>query len=262
MFDSLKDRYGDLALVTGASDGIGRAFAIELAKNGLNLILVARRRELLEALRKELSSTYSVKIDIIAHDVSTENGRKAIHDAIVELKPGLLVAAAGFGTSGSFIKNSLEHELNMIDVNCRAVTEQTYAMANMLKERGKGGIILFGSLVAFQGVPWASNYAATKAFVQTLAEGLYWELKPLNIDVLAIAPGPVNSGFGNRADMQIGNAAKPETVAKVSLEALGKQAVVRPGFLSKFLEYSLTLPRPWRTRIMGMVMRGMTKHHH
>ena len=117
------------------------------------------------------------------------------------------------------------------------------------------------SLLAFQGTPRAGNYAATKAFVQTLAEALRIELRPLGVDVIACAPGPIRSGFAARANMRMGMAASPEIVAAATLESLGNRTTVRPGLLSKLLEYSLaTLPRWGRVRVMSLVMGGMTNH--
>jgi short-subunit dehydrogenase len=118
-----------------------------------------------------------------------------------------------------------------------------------------------GSLVGFQGTPTAANYAATKAFIQAFAEGIHYELKPFGVDVLSSAPGPVASGFAKRADMKMGQAATPEEVARGTVEALGRQVTVRPGFLSKFLGWSLImLPRLTRVRLMHAIMGGMTKH--
>ena len=106
-----------------------------------------------------------------------------------------------------------------------------------------------------------AHYAATKAYVQSLAEGLHRELALSNVDVLASAPGPVNSGFAGRADMRMGNADTPATVAKASLQALGRRATVIPGALGEFLSYSLSsLPRFLRVRILTGVMASMTRH--
>jgi hypothetical protein len=116
------------------------------------------------------------------------------------------------------------------------------------------------SLVGFQGVPRAAHYAATKAYVQSLAEGLHHELMPLGVDVLASAPGPVHSGFAGSANMQMGLAQRPQDVVAATLTALGRRATVRPGWLSKVLEWSLKpLPRWGRVRMMGVVMGGMTR---
>ena len=149
----------------------------------------------------------------------------------------------------------------MIDVNCRAVLELSYGFGRRFAAQRRGGIVLLSSLVAFQGVPRAANYAATKAYVQSLAEALHVELAPLGVDVVASAPGPIHSGFAARAGMQMAMALKPSDVAETTLKALGRKTTVRPGWLSKFLEASLSpLPRRGRVHIMTRVMKGMTKH--
>lgn len=121
--------------------------------------------------------------------------------------------------------------------------------------------MLLSSIVGLQGIPNAAHYGATKAYVQVLAEGLYYELKPQGVDVLAAAPGPTQSGFADRAGMQMGKAMDPAKIAPQILDALGRRSTVLPGFLSKLLVYSqASLPRSMRVRIMGKVMEGMTSH--
>lgn len=112
-------------------------------------------------------------------------------------------------------------------------------------------------------MPNAAHYAATKAYVQTLAEALHVELAPLGVDVLASAPGPTNSGFAGRAGMRMGTALNPVDVAQPTLNALGRTSTAIPGFLSKLLAYPIALlPRMMRVRIMGQVMHNMTKHRY
>lgn len=120
--------------------------------------------------------------------------------------------------------------------------------------------MLFGSLVGFQGAPFSATYAATKGFVQSLAEGLAVELRPHGVSVLSVAPGPVGTGFASRAGMTMGKAARPERVATSALRALGRYGTVRPGFQSKALGWSLgMLPRRMRVLAMGQIMQGMTR---
>jgi hypothetical protein len=172
-----------------------------------------------------------------------------------------LVASAGFGTSGEFTNAEIETEVNMVDVNVSSVLRMAHAFAQRLKERGSGAIILMSSIVAFQGVARAANYSATKAYVQTLGEGLQIELAPYGVDVLLSAPGPVKSGFAERADMNLGNALSATDAAEGTLRALGRSNLVRPGTQSKVLGYSLAItPRRVRTRIMARVMKGFTEH--
>jgi len=255
----LRERYGPWAVVTGASDGIGREFAIRLAEAGVNIVLAARRKVLLEPLASELARVGQVQTQVIVVDLATPAGVDELVARTRALDVGLLVASAGFGTSGPFMDALLSEELGMIDVNCRAVAALSHEFSRRFVERKRGGIVLMSSLVAFQGVPRAANYAATKAYVQSLAEALRLELKPLGVDVIASAPGPIRSGFAARASMTMGLAQTPNAVAGATLAALGRRGTVRPGWLSQFLEAGLLfLPRRGRVRMMGVVMAGMT----
>ena len=192
-------RYGPWAVVTGASSGIGREIALGLAEAGLNLVLVARRRDVLEQLASDIGVHREGEIRVVAADLASESALETVEAATRDLDVGLLVAAAGFGSSGLFLDSSLEEELEMLDVNCRAPLRMALHFGRRFSLRGRGGIILMSSIVGFQGTPNAANYAATKAYVQTLAEALNVELAPLGVDVVASAPGPTDSGFAARA---------------------------------------------------------------
>lgn len=255
-------RYGPWAVVTGASDGIGREMARNLASLGLNLVLVARRQPLLNQLSVELEGQFSVQTRLIVADLAQPSSIEAIFSATENLEVGLLVACAGFGTSGRFIEASLDNELNMLDVNCRAVLVMSQHFGQRFAAQKRGGIVLMSSLLAFQGVPLSAHYAATKAYIQTLAEGLHIELASFGVDVIASAPGPIHSGFANRAEMTMTLAASPATVSRGTLIALTRRKVTtRPGWLSKTLEGSLSfLPRRGRIWAMGRVMQSLTNH--
>ena len=254
-------QYGTWAVVTGASDGIGKEIAVRLAESGFNLILVARRKPLLETIATQLEQTSGIKTRVIAAHLDTRQGIQEVIQQSAELDVGLLVAAAGFGTTGEFLKNSLESEASMLEVNCYAAMALTHTLGNRFVQRKRGGIILFSSIVAFQGVPKSANYAATKGYIQTLVEGLRPEFKPYGVDILACAPGPVQTGFATRANMRMGQALSAKDIAQTTLDTLGKSTTVRPGWLSVLLESLLTpLPRWARTLILTQIMAGMTKH--
>lgn len=254
-------RYGPWAIVTGASSGIGRALALRLAESGLNLVLVARNRPALEELAAELRARQGVEVRVLVADLALETSLEAIQAATADLDVGLLVASAGFGSSGPFLEADLALETEMLMVNGRAVLQAAHHFGRRFRERGGGGLVLLSSVVAFQGAPWAANYAATKAYVQTLAEALHEELRSDGIAVLAAAPGPTHTGFADRARMRLGTAADPEAIAQPILEALGRQATVRPGLLSKLLAFSLLLlPRWARVRFMGKVMQDVHRN--
>lgn len=253
-------QYGPKALVTGASDGIGQEFARELARRGYGLVLVARRLDRLEALAVELADTHGVSVDVLATDLSQPDQVDDLIRRTADVDIGLLVAAAGFGTSGPFLRIPVTTELDMIDVNCRAVVQLCHAMGQRFVERKSGAIVLMSSLLAFQGVAQSANYAATKAFIQTFAEGLRAELRPQGVDVIACAPGPIASGFAARANMVMGMSQKPSVVAAATLNALGRRGTIRPGLLAKALEASFTgMPRWGRTLILSKIMAGMAR---
>ena len=253
--------YGQLALVTGASSGIGRELCRQLASCNFNLIVVGRSEKSLINLQSELQAKYTVDVEIIVADLSEEAAVNQLINKISHRPIGIAVLSAGFGTSGSFIENNLSEELNMLNVNCRALTILSHHFGKTFTDQGYGGIILLGSLVSFQGVPYAAHYAATKAYVLSLGEALYHELNPFDVDVLTACPGPVNSGFGTRADMVMVGAMTPEEIAIPILKSLGRRSVILPGLLTKVLTYALrTVPRWGKVLIMKKVMSGMTKH--
>jgi short-subunit dehydrogenase len=257
----LKNKYGEWAIVTGASSGIGLELTTQLADAGFNLVINSRHLEKLKAVEKDLKSKHPIEIKIVDADVSETAGINKIIQAIQGLNVGLLITSAGYGTSGLFLDTSLLSEINMLRVNCEAVLSLTHYFSQKFKQQKRGGIIFLSSLVAFQGVPFAANYAATKAYIQSFAEALTIELKPFGIDVLAAAPGPVESGFAQRANMKMGKALKPSELGVPILKALGRQTNVVPGLLSKVLVYSLrTVPRWAKIRIMQKVMGGFTQH--
>ncbi|ULQ55475.1 SDR family NAD(P)-dependent oxidoreductase [Flavihumibacter rivuli] len=256
----LKSNYGEWAIVTGASSGIGLELAHQLAASGINLIINGRQEERLLQAKKQLSR-HQVQVIPVVADLAEAGGIDKIIQASRGLPIGLLVNNAGFGTSGLFVDASLFTEINMLRVNCEAVLSLTHYFAQQFKQQKRGGIIFLSSLVAFQGVPYAAHYAATKAYIQSFAEALAVELKPFQVDVLAAAPGPVDSGFAHRANMKMGNSLAPEKIGVPILKALGRTNNVVPGLLSKVLVYSLaTVPRSAKIKIMKKVMGGFTQH--
>ena len=255
---ALCNRFGPTALVTGASDGIWRAFAERLAAEGFDLILVARRAEALHEIARRLQTRHGTRVEVMPADLSNPAAVPALLEWTSGRPIGLLVAAAGFGSIGPFLERDLCSELNMIDLNCRSVVEISHGFGARMAAEGRGGIVLFGSLLGFHGAPLSATYAATKGFVQGFAEGLGAELRPRGVSVLSAAPGPIATGFAARAGMQMSMGQRPEGVARSALGALGRRRTVRPGFLSKFLGWSLAmLPRWGRVRVTGLIMKGM-----
>ena len=253
-----RDKYGPWALITGASDGIGQAIARLAAANGLSVILAARSEAKLHALAAELAAAHGVETHVAAVDLSQPTGVTALLDAMGGRDVGLAVLAAGFGTNGPLADSPLADELEMIGVNITAVAQLAHAFARRMTARKRGGIVLFGSILGWQGVPGQANYAATKAYIQSLGEGLHGELKPHGVDVLCVAPGPVHTCFAERARMTMTSAATPDQVADATWSALGHRVTVVPGLQAKFKTASLkSLPRYARSLILSRVMASM-----
>lgn len=250
-------QYGPWALITGASDGIGRALAIQIAAAGINVALCARNEQRLEAVAAEVSADHGVAAMVLTTDLGQPGGAEAVVDRTAGLDIGLVVLAAGFGTTGSVLETSLDEELQLVAVNITAVLHLSHTFAGRLAARGGGGLVLFGSIVGWQGVPGQANYSASKAYAQNLAEALHDELAPHGVHVLSVAPGPVETGFGARAGLAMTSATRPDVVATATLKALARRTVV-PGARGRFLTAALRpLPRPIRSRILGTVIAGM-----
>lgn len=257
----LKSKYGDWAVVTGASSDIGLELATQLADAGFNLVIHSRHLDKLQEVERQLKSVSNILVKVVASDLSENEGVDKIIQAAQGLNVGLLILSAGYGTSGNFKDGSLHSEVNMLKVNCEALFSLTHHYSQQFVRQKRGGILFMSSMVAFQGTPYSAHYAATKAYVQSLAEALAVELKHHGVDVVAAAPGPVESGFSQRANMKMSMSMKPSQVGVPILKALGRKTTVLPGFLTKLLVYSLrTVPRWAQIKIMEKVMGGMTAH--
>ena len=225
---------GKWALITGASAGIGKALAEELAAGGTNLVLTARRRERLEELAGTLT-THKIRAEIFVADLAESAAPPQIlaFTRAKNIRIDLLINNAGFGAHGEFATSNLSRQLEMIQVNCAAVVHLTHLFLADMIERRSGDILILASTAAFQAVPYITTYAATKAFDLLFAEGLAEELKPRGIRVCALCPGSTESEFhevANQANAPAMNT-KRETAAKVArtgLQALaaGKSYVI------------------------------------
>ncbi len=254
-------QYGPWAVVTGASDGIGRAIATRLAGQGFHLVLAARRDDALRVLAESLVAAHGIQAVALPIDLAAEGAGQALWEAVASYDVGLYVANAGFGTAGRFLDASLATECEMLAVNCATVLTSTLLFARRFADRQRGGIVLVSSILAFNGVPNQATYAATKGWVQAFAEGITPELAAVGVDVLVAAPGPTRSGFEARADLTMSGAMPADEVARDIVDALGSRGTIRPGRLTKVLSLGLsTLPRWARIRLLATISRGMTYH--
>jgi uncharacterized protein len=188
-YEDFRERYGPVALVTGASSGIGAGFAEVLATRGFDLVLSARRTELMEGLAARLKADHGTKSQIVECDLSEPNGPAKLIAATERIDIGLLVSNAGFSVKGHFDKLDTARMTEMLMVNCHAPLQLAHGFVPRLTARGKGGIIFTSSTEGLIGCPYSTAYAASKALVVSLAEGLWGELQGAGVDVQALCPG-------------------------------------------------------------------------
>lgn len=260
---TFNDKYGPWALITGASSGIGAEFARQLAARGLNLILVARREERLRILAHGLETAHPITVKFLSADLTAPDFLTEIQQATEGLDVGLLVNNAGVMPMGRFLDNDLADELLQLNLNSRAPLILAHHFGRAMAERGRGGMIFLGSMVAFQGTPLVSHYAATKAFDLVLAEGLRAELKGASVDVLAVAPGFTATDLAGALDFS-GSMIKPmppEQVVEAALRGLGRKAVVVPGGQNRLLVWmgKHLLPRRANTAIFGKIFESLIR---
>lgn len=249
-----------LALVTGASGGIGEAFARELAERGYDLALAARSAEKLDALADELRVS-GAQAHVFPADLGAADGPSKLMQAVASagLSVDLLVNNAGYGDLEPFAASDAGKLMGMIGLNVRALTELSRAVVPGLVERGRGGIINIASTAAFGPGPGMATYYATKAFVLSLSEALHTELKPKGVTVTAVCPGPTWTGFQEAADMEgsmllkVSRVMEPRPVARIGLDGFerGKRVVVT-GLSNKLMVAMLKLtPRPVFLRLVS-----------
>lgn len=257
-------RYGPWAIVAGASEGLGAAYAEELAARGLNLFLIARREELLESLAARLFTKYGVRTKTLALDLSSADAAEQVAQSTKDLQIGLLIYNAAFSAVGPFFERPVEEHVKEIQTNTITPLKLIHLFASQMLRGGCGGILLMSSLSAFQGSAYISTYAATKAFNIVLAEGLWEEWRQQGVDVLVCVSGAVRTPnylasepeqTGGLGDMTM----DPDQVVHEALNALGKGPYVIPGRMNKASSFVMRhlLPRKLAVKFMGRVLRGM-----
>ena len=249
----------ETALVTGASAGIGEQFARQLAARGLELVLVARRADRLEALAGELPTTARA----IPCDLATEAA--SLWDKVAELGVDidLLVNNAGFGTSGPFLEHDPARDAEQVRLNCEAIVTLTHAFLPRMVERGRGGIINVASTAGMQPLPYESVYAATKAFAISFTDALHMELRGSGVRVLAVNPGPVPTewqevaGYGPDRVGVVPGRIPADQVVRESLAAYerGRRSVIPGRAIRWFIRVTRPSPRAIQLRITERLYR-------
>lgn len=257
-------RYGPWALVAGASEGLGAEFARQIARRGVNVYLVARRRELLETLGNEIRAEFGVETQFAAVDLADPSAGVHIADFTTGHDVGLMVYNAAVSLIGPFLDSPVEKHLTEIQVNCAGPLALAHLFGARMAQRGSGGIILLSSMAGFQGTPFVANYAATKAYNRVLGEGLWDEFREYGVDVLACCAGATKTpNYESTNPQALGRLEppllEPAQVVSEALDALGNGPSMIPGRINRLASFMMqrVLPRRTAIRTMGKSLRRM-----
>lgn len=261
---SLKTKYGITALVAGASEGIGAAFASCLAAEGFDLILIARRPEPLQKLADTLSDKYKVGIRCMVCDLSDEGASEYVVASLEGKEVDILVYNAALSHIGSFIEHPAEGHNKAARLNMITPMNLVHHFGGKMVEKGRGAIILMSSMAGLQGSGFLATYAATKAFNRVLAESLWYEWKDKGVDIIAccagatVTPGYIRTKPG-KVSLMAPAAQKPEDVVRECFSRLGRRPSFISGQANRFASFIMQrlLPRITAVKIMGDNTRKM-----
>jgi short-subunit dehydrogenase len=259
---SLKTQYGQWALVTGSTVGIGQAFSQQLAQEGIHLVTVARSEAALQTQAQALRDQYGIEVHPIAADLSTPQGVEHVMSATQTLSIDILIMnAAIIDAQHAFVDTPIEFCNKMLQLNTISVMQLTHHFAARMKERGHGAVLLLASISGLMPQPYLGLYGATKAFVHSLATSMGPELKPHGVQVSVLSPGPTRTAMLHDTGMKhekIGlPVATPQDVARCGLNALRRRRLhVIPGWINRIaVMSSFLLPDHYASPIIGWVMR-------
>lgn len=238
--NSFATKYGGWAVVTGATAGIGKSFAHQLARDGMHIVLVARSCDALQKTAAELRSQYAIQTRVLALDLGRPVSAETVDLETVDLDVGLLINNAAIEQRGAFLRHSAEELRKAIDLNVTTPTELGQRFGRRFVRRRRGGIVFVSGSIGYQAVPYMANYAATKSHQVNLAEALSFELRPFGVDVLGLSPGLTQTPMVGRLERSIrfGRVGmlklSPDYVAKVGLKLLGRTPSAIVGSQYKF----------------------------
>ena len=256
-------KFGPWALVTGASSGIGEEFAHQLAANGFNLVLVARRKARLNSLADTLVQKHNIAVRVAAVDLTQEMLLKPLIELTKDIEIGLLVSNAGNGQPGHFFSTPYETLAGSVDLNVRSHLQLVHHYGRFMTQRNRGGILLVSAMGAPDGLPYMANDAATKAYIVSLGAGLNVELAKHGINVSVLLPGPTETPVLDRFGLDVdAMPVKPMTVEQCVAEGLTALQQNKPSHISGRLNRLMTMVVPVgiRRRLLGnMLAQGVNK---
>jgi short-subunit dehydrogenase len=257
------ERYGLWAIVAGASEGLGAAFTRELARRGVNVLIVARREGPLQELAERVRAEFGVDVDVVALDLAADDAIDRLAAATADREVGLVIANAALVPVGRFLDVSSTQLDTAVDVNARAPMRLARRFLPAMVERRRGGFVVMSSMAGLQGSSGLVGYSSTKAFGLVLAEGLWYEMKPHGVDVIGCAAGAI---AGEKLDgvgaKQAPGTLSPERVAGDTLNALGRGPRVIPGRTNRLgaFVFGRLLTRGAAVRAMAKASGSLQSH--
>ncbi|MFQ5640422.1 MAG: SDR family NAD(P)-dependent oxidoreductase [bacterium] len=260
----LKTRYGPWALVTGASSGIGKEFAAQLAAAGLNVIIAARNKPALDEHAATLKKNHGILVKTVQIDLAEPEAAKTLQQATDGIEVGLLVNNAGAENHGSFLGIDRDDETRIIQLNVMAPMQLAHIYGQEMSARSRGGIIFVSSMFGYQAVPYVANYAATKAYILALGESLNYELRPHGIDVTVLSPGLTDTAMPKKMEESGVDFSKTPMkmmgvgpVVETALKAFGKKSSVIPGKMNNIMDFmgKRIMTRAGNASMFGGIMK-------
>lgn len=250
---SKMNRYGQWALVTGGTSGIGAAIVQQLAQDGLNVVMVARNAEALASQAKALQQSTGVQVRTVSADLMTEAGLQQVMADTQDLSIDVLVPCAAIETLGLYVDSSPERHQQMVQMNVIAPMRLARHYGQGMAQRRRGAILFVSSLSGWMPQPFMAQYGATKSYIMGLAAGLHFEMKDLGVDVSVLSPGPTDTPMAKATGIDFASMGmsimSPQDVARCGLNALGRKLDAVPGVRNKIMAFMMS-------RLMSRGMAG------
>ena len=254
-------KYGPWAFITGASSGIGREYALQLAAEGLHVVVLARRKERLESLVQEIETNHRVNTRIIVADLTATDALDVIKKATLDLEIGLLVNNAGESIPGAFLNQDIHAYTRTIQLNVTMPMQLSHHFGEKMCQRGRGGIIFTASTIAYSGAPYMANYGAAKSYALNFGMALHTELKSSGVDVLVVSPGATHTEMVEMEGTHMADAPMPwmdaDEVARIGIKNLGQKSAVITGAMNNVMVFIMSrlMPRQLGLNMFGGIMK-------
>lgn len=256
---NMKERYGNWALVTGGTAGIGAALVDQLAADGLNIVLAARTQTKLDEQAAKIRSNFNVEVRTVAVDLTIPEDTQKLIDSVKDLEIGVLIPNAAVENTGYFVETSIERQQALVQLDVTSPMTLTHYFGAKMAGRRRGAILLVSSISGWMAQPYMAGYGAAKSYILALGAALYQEMKDKGVDVSVLSPGPTKTAMLESAGLEVESMGMkvmdPSDVARAGLQALGSRPDAIPGARNRMMVHMMT--RVLSRRAGGAMFRKM-----